>query len=207
LFSLGLHAGIAKHEVARAELAPESALPATVDELAELARGALLEMRASIFELRGGALAEQGLVAALGAHGAALAVRHDASVTVEGPDERLPLPPDAEELLFRIGQEALTNAAKHSGSQTIAAEVAISEGDVALVIHDRGVGFDPSRSYGGHLGLELMRSRAADAGGSITIESVPNAGTSVRAVVPAINAPEEPSDAPSSSEASPASVG
>jgi signal transduction histidine kinase len=207
LFSLGLYAGIAKHEVARAELAPESALPATVDELAELARGALLEMRASIFELRGGALAEQGLVAALGAHGAALAVRHDARVTVEGPDERLPLPPDTEELLFRIGQEALTNAAKHSGSQTIAAEVTLSEGDVALVIHDRGVGFDPSRSYGGHLGLELMRSRAADAGGSITIESVPHAGTSVRAVVPALATPEVQSGAPAPPEASPASVG
>src|SRR5205807_6308703 len=101
----------------------------------------------------------------------ALSVRHDARVTVEGPEERLPLRPDVEELLFRIGQEALTNAAKHSGSETIAADVTVSGGDVALLIHDRGAGFDPSRSYGGHLGLELMRSRAADAGGSITIES------------------------------------
>jgi signal transduction histidine kinase len=185
LFSLGLHAGIAKHEVARAELGTGSELPASIDAVADLARGALLEMRASIFELRGGAIAEQGLVAALGAHGAALAVRHDVEVSVDGPPERLPLAPEVEEALFRIGQEAMTNAVKHAGGTSVSARASVDDGGITMLISDHGVGFDPSRSYGGHLGLELMRSRAADAGATIAIESVPGAGTTVRVTVPA----------------------
>lgn len=185
LFSLGLHAGIAKHEVARAELGTESRLPAAIEAVAELAQGALMEMRGSIFDLRGGAVAEQGLVAALAARGAALSVRHDVQVTVEGPLQRLPLSPEVEELLFRVGQEAITNAVKHSGSSTVSVEAAIEGRRVTLVVRDHGTGFDPSRSYAGHLGLELIRSRAADAGGSVAIHSSPQEGTTVRVVVPA----------------------
>jgi signal transduction histidine kinase len=202
LFTLGLQAAIAKHAIAEARLAEESALPGAIEEVAELARGALLEMRTSIFDLRGGAVAEQGLVAALGAHAAALAVRHDVHVTVDGPQDRLPLSPETEELLFRIGQEAITNAVKHSGSPTVSAAIFVDHGTVGLLIRDHGVGFDPSRSYGGHLGLELMRSRTADAGGSIAIESTPEAGTTVRAVVPA-NATAAAPRAPRAPQAAP----
>ena len=188
LFSLGLHAGIAKHELGRTQLASGSSLPATIDELAHLARGALVEMRASIFELRGGAVAEQGLVAALGVHGAALGVRHEVSVSVGGPDERLPLSPAVEELLFRIGQEAVTNAVKHSGTRSVRVQVTIENGAVDLFVRDHGPGFDPGRTYGGHLGLELMRSRTREAGGVITIDSSPTTGTAIRVVVPTATA-------------------
>jgi signal transduction histidine kinase len=185
LFSLGLHAGIARHEAKRAELPASSALPGAIDEVADLAHGALVEMRAAIFELRGGALAQQGLVAALGAHGAALSVRHDVGVSVEGPRDRLPLSPADEELLFRIGQEAMTNAVKHSGSSTVSVQVEIDDGVVVLRVVDQGAGFDPSRAYGGHLGMELMRSRAAEARGSLQVDSLPHKGTTVRVDVPA----------------------
>ncbi len=206
LFSLGLHTGIAKHEVARATLAPGSTLPATIDEVAELAHGALLEMRASIFELRGGAVAEQGIVAALAAHGAALTVRHDVHVTIEGPDDRLPLASQAEELLFRIAQEAMTNAVKHSGSQTVSVSLAVERGQAQLVVCDQGVGFDADRSYAGHLGLELMRTRAADAGGTATVQSSPDSGTTVRAVVPTSATAEVSPDPLGPPVARPASV-
>jgi signal transduction histidine kinase len=206
LFSLGLHAGIAKHEVARAELRTDSGLPAAIHAVAELAQGALLEMRGSIFDLRGDAVAEQGLVAALGAHAAAVAVRHDVRVTVEGPPQRLPLAPEVEELLFRVGQEAITNAVKHSGSSTVSAEAALEGRQVALVVRDHGIGFDPTRSYGGHLGLELIRSRAADAGGSVTIDSSPGKGTTVRVLVPATATAAAPPAPPVRPVAPPVSV-
>ncbi len=185
LFSLGLHAGIAKHEVARAGLPAGSALPDAVAEMAGLAQAALLEMRASIFDLRGGAVAEQGLVTALAAHGAALTVRHDVRVTVTGPEERLPLAPQIEELLFRIGQEAITNAVKHSGSGTVSATVSAGKRQVILAVCDTGAGFDPGTSYPGHLGLDLMRSRAAEAEGILQLTSAPGTGTTVRVTVPA----------------------
>lgn len=185
LFSLGLHAGIAKHEASRAELPQGSALPAAIAEMAALAQAALLEMRASIFDLRGGAVAEQGLVTALAAHGAALTVRHDVRVTVTGPDDRLPLSPRTEELLYRIGQEAITNAVKHSGSQAVCAEVSADASLVTLTVRDHGSGFDPASSYTGHLGLVLMRSRAAETGGTVEVTSTPGGGTTVLATAPA----------------------
>lgn len=185
LFSLSLHAGLAKHELARVSLPDGSALPAAIDEVETLAQGALLEMRASIFALRGAAVAEQGLVAALAAHATALAARHGVAVTVDGPDERLPLTPRTEELLGRIGQEAITNAVKHSGSPTVSVEVGSRNGHVTMNVADRGTGFDAEGTYPGHLGLDLIRTRALDAGGSATIASAPDAGTTVRVVVPA----------------------
>lgn len=185
LFTLGLHAGIARHEIARAALPEGNRLAAAVDEVADLAQGALLEMRASIFELRGGAVAEQGLAVVLGAHASALAVRYDVRVTITGPEERLPLTAAVEELLFRIGQEAVTNAVKHSHGKTVSVRLAAAESMVTLVIDDEGVGFDPGRAYPGHLGLDLMRDRAAEAGGSISIDSRPGTGTTVKVAVPA----------------------
>ena len=186
LFSLGLHAGIARHEVARATLPTGSALPEAVAEMAALAQAALLEMRASIFDLRGDAVGEQGLVTALAAHGAALTVRHDVRVTVTGPEDRLPLAPRVEELLFRIGQEAVTNAVKHSGSSQVSAAVSAaggSGGQITLTVHDDGNGFDPTVGFAGHLGLVMMRSRTEEAGGTMVIESWPAAGTTVRVTV------------------------
>jgi signal transduction histidine kinase len=189
LFSLGLHAGIAKHEANRTELPPESALPGAIAEMAALAQAALLEMRASIFDMRGGAVAEQGLVTALAAHGAALTVRHDVNVSVTGPEDRLPLSPRTEELLYRIGQEAITNAVKHSGSDAVVAQVSAADGMVTLTVRDQGGGFDPDSSYAGHLGLGLMRSRAAEIGGTVELTSTPGNGTTVLAVVSADTPP------------------
>ena len=188
LFTLGLHAGIARHEAARAVLPQGSALPGALEDVAGLAQAALLEMRASIFDLRGDAVAEQGLVTALAAHGAALTVRHDVQVRVTGPEDRLPVAPQAEELLFRIGQEAMTNAVKHSGCPEVSARVSLqgaAEGDgkVVLVVRDQGAGFDPAASYAGHLGLRLMRSRAAEINGSAEIVSRLGEGTTVRVSV------------------------
>jgi signal transduction histidine kinase len=184
LYSLGLHAGIAQHEIAHGAANDDGRLSAAVQEVAGLAQGALLEMRASIFELRGGAVAEQGLVAALAAHCIAQSLRHDVHIDVTGPPERLPLDVPVEELLFRIGQEAITNAVKHSASEIVSVQVTEGQGRVTLEVRDDGVGFDPERAYAGHLGLDLLRTRAADAGGSATIGSRPGEGTSVVVSVP-----------------------
>jgi signal transduction histidine kinase len=187
LFTLGLHAGIAKHELDIAKTTP--ALDAAVHEVAELAHSALQEMRASIFELRGEAVAEQGLVAALRAHAAAVSVRHDVAVDVDGPAERLALDRETEETLFRIGQEAITNAVKHSGSDTVSATIAQAGDQVTLTVRDDGRGFDPRQSYPCHMGLELMRARGEGAGAATSIHSAPGSGTTVRITVPARPAP------------------
>jgi signal transduction histidine kinase len=192
LFSLGLHAGIARHALARGAPADGAASDA-VEVVSQLAQAALLEMRASIFELRGGAVAEQGLVAALSAHAAALSVRHDVPITVTGPDQRLPLDPQVEERLFRVGQEALSNAVKHSRRDGVSVQVQLEPKRVNMTVRDQGVGFDPTCSYAGHMGLELMRSRMQDAAGWISIDSALGVGTTVTAGVPVTGVSRPPS--------------
>lgn len=87
--------------------------------------------------------------------------------------------------LFRIVQEALRNAVKHS--QVVRMEVCLrgAPDEIALEVRDAGVGFDPDNvtAHGG-LGLISMRERANFVGGMFSIESKPNAGTKIKVKIP-----------------------
>jgi CheY-like chemotaxis protein len=92
----------------------------------------------------------------------------------------LNLPPAIEQGVYRIAQEALTNAARHAGATQL--KVALrSNGAVSLTVADNGRGFDVNSgglsSGGDHMGLQLMRERAAMMGGVLDIASTPGAGT------------------------------
>jgi signal transduction histidine kinase len=180
LFSLSLQARTAEHELS----GNGARLPGALREISHLARGALAEMRALIFELRPAALAEEGLVAALTKHAAAVSVRHDLPVEVEGPPERLPLASGVEEHLYRLGQEAIANAVKHAGASRVDVWVARSADGARMTIADDGGGFDPQASFVGHLGLSTMRSRADEIGGTLEIETGPGQGTTISVTVP-----------------------
>jgi PAS domain S-box-containing protein len=157
------------------------------DELRQLQREALTEMRSLLFELRPASLERDGLAQALRTHAAALESRVGLSILlgVELPD-RLPL--EVEETLYRIAQEALHNVVKHA-SATQARVRLEREGDVAtLSIEDDGRGFDAggtSREVAeSQLGLAGMRARAARLGGTVSIRSSPGIGTTVEARIP-----------------------
>ncbi len=101
------------------------------------------------------------------------------------------LPPILENALYRIAQEALTNACKHSKSKKVAVTM-IQEGqDVRLEVRDWGIGFDPESVGKGHFGLEGIRQRVRLLGGRLTIESTPGAGTLVQVVVPIVEKQNE----------------
>jgi signal transduction histidine kinase len=111
--------------------------------------------------------------------------RRGLPVTVEAPPEPLCADPAATAVVMRIANEALTNAEKHAGASHVRVKVAAAEGRVELEIADDGAGFDPAAPAGaGHLGLSVMRQRAADAGGSLEIRSTPGAGTVVALELP-----------------------
>ena len=184
LFSMSLQAGIADHELRRAELPKDSRLVEALAEVRTLASTALAEMRGLIFELHPGALAEEGLVAGLTRHAAAVAARAELPVVVHGPPERLPLTIEAEESLYRLAQEAVTNAVRHARATRIDITVELTALDVHLTIADDGQGFDAQRSYAGHYGLESMRSRAEELGGQLELASGAGDGTTVRVRVP-----------------------
>jgi PAS domain S-box-containing protein len=98
------------------------------------------------------------------------------------------LPADLETLLYRVVQEALTNVARHARACRISVVVERHSGDVIAIVEDDGVGFDPSATAQGRLGLVGMRERVMLAGGTLEIESGPGEGTTVIARV-SVNLP------------------
>jgi len=95
------------------------------------------------------------------------------------------LPPDVALCLFRVAQEALANALKHSGTKRVDVNVVQDSKKVRLTVKDYGVGFDPSFQTGG-IGLMSMRERLRFCGGMLTVRSTPNEGTEVAAEVVAV---------------------
>jgi signal transduction histidine kinase len=189
LFSMTMHAEAARVVLEGAGLT-EDVRPAgralrNVRQLGELTEGALAEMRALIFELRPGALQEEGLVAALQKHSAALSAREGLRIEVQGPERRVPLDQSTEEHLYRSAQEALHNVIKHAGARRATVRLDVEAGErLVLEIEDDGMGFDPAAVPAGHLGLRTMADRVGQIGGTLEIESAPGSGTTVRVAAP-----------------------
>jgi signal transduction histidine kinase len=184
LFSMTLHARAAERHLSGDDGSPNPAALAAVRKLTELTQGALAEMRALIFELRPGALLEEGLVAALSRQAAALTAREGVPIRVSAPSERPPLDADAEEHLYRLVLEALHNAVKHARASRITVSIDVAGERMQIVVADDGVGFDPAEPHPGHLGQHTMADRAAHTGGQLRVESSPGAGTRVKVTAP-----------------------
>src|SRR5262249_54256584 len=87
--------------------------------------------------------------------------------------------------LFRVLQEALNNAVKHSGVKQVDVELAESSNEVLLTVSDSGIGFDvEAAKQGGGLGLTSMQERVRLVNGTITVESKPRGGTTIHVRVP-----------------------
>ena len=184
LFSMTMHAGTAELAMAKAGLEEDSPAFRAVGRLRTLTAGALAEMRALIFELRPGALAEEGLVSALRRQAAAISAREDVQITVTGPEERLPLPAAAEEHCYRLVLEAWHNTVKHAAAAAMTATITADDAGVTVELADDGRGFDPGAVRPGHLGLRTMSERAAAMGATFDLASAPGQGTTIRFHLP-----------------------
>jgi signal transduction histidine kinase len=185
LFSTTLHVRTAQHALELEELDPDGPVGEELGEIGQLTRGALAEMRALIFELQPGALAEEGLVAALAKQASALSAREGLVIEVDGPGDRLPVSAEVEEQLYRLGQEALANVVKHARASSATVRIAATHDTVSVEVSDDGRGFDPAAVGPDHFGLRSMRGRVADLGGRLEITSIPGRGTALRVEVPA----------------------
>jgi signal transduction histidine kinase len=149
----------------------------------------IAEMRRLIADLRPTTLDELGLGAAL----EALAERLDAGGAIEvelsldldfhagRTDRRLQV--EIEDTAYRLVQEALNNAARHSGADRARVEVTENEDTLRIAISDEGNGFDPEAGGEG-FGLIGMRERVGLAGGRLELRSAPGDGTRIVAVLP-----------------------
>lgn len=180
LYGIGLGARTAKSLLA----SDPKQLEQPLDYILSLSDAGLAELRALIFELRPDSLTTDGLVAALERQIAATRARHQLEVESELIDE-----PDvsieAKETIYRVAQEALTNAIKHARASRLTVCLAWEGSMLELTVLDDGVGFEPDSDFPGHMGLQSMHERAHRLGGTLSITSSPGSGTLVRIALPA----------------------
>lgn len=143
------------------------------------ARDGLHEARRTLQALRATPLENFGLATALSALGEAAASRCGASFSMHCPDPPPLLPGHVEHAVYRIAQEALENAARHSAAKSIRLALAKTGSQYSLQIEDDGSGFEPTPPTHGRLGLRGMVERATAMGGTFEISSRPAQGTTV----------------------------
>jgi signal transduction histidine kinase len=143
----------------------------------------MLEMRLLIFELHPPALEEEGLVGALRTRLATVETRAglETDIAVEG--SQTDPPPEVEEALYRVAQEALNNVIKHARGNRVEVRAVLQADRAVLEVRDDGCGFDPESANGG-MGLKGMKDRIARLGGQLVLDSFPGMGTVVRAEIP-----------------------
>jgi signal transduction histidine kinase len=186
LFATTLHLRTAERALARDAIGPTERVQKELDQAGQLTRAALAEMRAAIFELRPNGMAEEGLLAALAKHAGAISAREELTIAVHGPEERLPLAPEAEDQLYALVREALANTVKHANATAVAIDVTAIDHVVSIDVRDDGCGFTPADAGARTFGLQSMHSRAIQLGGRLTITSAPNRGTAVRVEIPTV---------------------
>lgn len=146
---------------------------------------AIEDIRQLVYAMRPPALDELGLIPALRQQVQALRTPQGLPMRVDlTPDDLLPVPAAVEVAAYRIVGEALTNAARHSGSTTASVHLTLDER--CLVIEVRDAGRRATQWHAG-VGLASMRERAAELGGTMSAEPETSGGGCVRAVLPLPN--------------------
>jgi signal transduction histidine kinase len=181
LFSIRAHARAAAVLAGREPFDPDR-VRAEIDVVSVLGAEAHAELRAVIDGLAPPDLQDGGLAESLRRYAVLAGRAHGIPVTFSAAE--LPaLGARKEAALYRVAQEALHNALRHSGASAVGVRLARTPRRVTLDIKDDGHGFAPEAPSGG-VGLASMRQRAANVGGALTISSG-TSGTLVRMTVPA----------------------
>src|SRR6185503_19463677 len=143
-----------------------------VDEAADLVGQAIQSVRRLILDLGPVALDGVGFVPALKLYARQFAARTGLAVTVRARGLPAALPPSHQIALYRLLQGGLSNVVKHARATRVRVTVGPRGRQVAMVIEDDGVGFDPATSRQA-FGLAAMRDRAASLGGRFDVRSRP----------------------------------
>jgi signal transduction histidine kinase len=160
------------------------ALETNLQEVRNMAREAMYDMRLLVFELRPFMLETEGLVSVLRARLAAVEDRAGLKTEVLVEEERR-LPIVIEEELYRIAQEGLNNVVKHAAARHVRIRIKYDDNSASLEMIDDGLGFDTNAAdQSGGFGLQGIKERAQRLGGSLQIESAPGKGTHLKVEFP-----------------------
>jgi signal transduction histidine kinase len=168
-----------------------AALHTALDRGVEQVSEAIDRLRSLITDLRPAALDQLGAGPALEAlverveRQSGLSVPLDLDLAYESGRQETRHAPGVEATIYRVVQEALTNAVKHADATRIQVAVREDENGIEIVVRDDGRGFDPAAAVGSQsFGLLGMRERVALAGGTLAVTSSPGDGVEIRATVP-----------------------
>jgi signal transduction histidine kinase len=152
-----------------------------------MVRSSRVDLRRSIWDLRSRELEQFDLATALLLSGNQIADGANIRIEIETSGQARSLPEITEENILRIGQEAMTNAVKHSGATQLLLGLEFHPEKVVLTIKDNGNGFNPDNCLGpneGHFGLLGMSERAKRLGGNISVTSTLEVGTIISVDIP-----------------------
>jgi two-component system sensor histidine kinase UhpB len=151
-------------------------------EMAEIVQQSLADVRRISLELRPGALEELGLLNAMISLCARVSEQSGMRIRRDLVGPIPPLESDVELAVYRIAQEALTNALRHSHASEVTVSLRCTDGDLLLSVKDDGQGLPEHVIAGG--GLTGMRERAMLIGAELDIESSPGKGVEVKLRLP-----------------------
>jgi PAS domain S-box-containing protein len=160
-----------------------------LDRLDSVVREAHADLREYILNLRSTAFLQRSFFTAVKQYLDGFTSNYDIQTLLEVPAKFSceSCPPDTQLQLFRILQEALSNARKHGKAHLVQVAFARQSGRLCMLIQDDGSGFDMdeiAKQGGTHYGLQFMHERAAQMNGRLEIRSAPGAGTTVELSIP-----------------------
>jgi two-component system, NarL family, sensor histidine kinase LiaS len=152
-------------------------------EAGDLTHLAQQELGTIIFELQPASLHEHGLAEALRRYVENWSRQFGIAGELHIEGQR-PLSPAVEGALFRFGQEALSNVARHSRAAAVHISLYYGQDELRFTIADNGHGFDSKADHRGGSGLRNLRQRMAELSGETVLDSAPGRGTTITASVP-----------------------
>lgn len=162
----------------------------SLEELRQLTRGALAEMRTLLLEMRPESLERAELKPLLAQLADAFIGRVRVPVDLQIQGE-CALTHEVKIVFYRIAQETLNNIAKHAGARQVELRLECQPGQMSLFIRDDGLGFDADSIPPGHLGIAIMQERASSIGAHLLLDSLPGRGTTVELDWKAAKGPEQ----------------
>jgi PAS domain S-box-containing protein len=144
----------------------------------------LVRIRERALDLRPAMLDDMGLGAALEWYCRRQEERADVCILLDGVDQLGVLPDELATTAYRLVQESVSNALRHSGCTTVAVRLERTSHCLQLVVADDGKGFDSSADSGGGFGLMAMRERVTLVGGRFSLESKVGEGTQLTVALP-----------------------
>jgi len=185
----GTQAMILRVHAATARVPEHDPVREMIDNALEGADSLLQEGRERVHDLRAHDYFGVGVAASIRRSGTSLAEESGVKFELEESEPQRSICPLVEHELYRIANEALTNAFRHSQATHIKIELMHTRKALILIVQDNGLGLPPevmrSGQLAGHWGLPGMRERAAKLGATLLLESVPGKGTVLRLSVPA----------------------